>query len=463
MELYNKDIEKLVIGSVMSDKDLYEEAKEIIIADCFYVDQYKRLYRCIGEINDAGKVSDILTVQSKMESHGWEIGLTDLLDIISNRAFSVSQYCAELHSLYLRRTVTQMAEKLKIDMSDPTNDPYEVLSTFCKGTESFYRTEDGGIQTMFDTLKELQHDVVLNRKQERVVSGTPTGFSKFDGATAGLHKGDLIIVAAESSQGKTSIALNITVNAAKAGEKIAVYSMEMTRKQLAARMVSSEGHVSSSSILYKPLDDDGMVDVDNAMGRLSNLEIYFDDRSTSNIDNIISSIRYIYKRYGITGAVVDYIQLLSINGRGQQTEEQALGEYARKLKNLAKELDIWIMALSQLSRDKNTTEPSRNRLRGSGQITEAADTIILLYRPEVYGISYFPEPFTKVNTRDRAMVIVDKGRNTGTMKFLVGFDAPRTSFYDLDEDDIDDVPPPPSNDIPKEIMQKIEEQEQLPF
>lgn len=464
MELYNKDIEKLVIGSIMGSKDEYDEAKAIINADCFYVDQYKQLYRCITEINESGNIADVFTIKSRMEIHGWKIEHYELLDILSNQSFSIAQYCTELHSLYVRRTVARMADRLKVDMSDPTSDPYEAVSLFSKRTESFYRTEESGISGMLDTLKELQNNVMMNRKADKPINGTPTGFVKFDEATSGLHKGDLIIVAAESSQGKSSIALNITVNAAKSGEKIAIYSMEMTRKQLVARMVSSEGGVSSSSILYKPLCNDDLIDVDNAMGRLSNLDIYFDDRSSSNIDNIIASIRYIHKRYGLNGAVVDYIQLLSINGRGQQTEEQALGEYARKFKNLAKELDIWVMALSQLSRDKNTTEPTRNRLRGSGQITEAADTIILLYRPEVYGITNFPEPFANVNTKDKALIIVDKGRNTGTMKFIVGFDAPRTLFYDLDSDYIDNTPPPPPiNDIPQGIIEKIKETEQLPF
>ena len=135
-------------------------------------------------------------------------------------------------------------------------------------------------------------------------------------------------------------------------------------------------------------------------------------------------------KYDIAGAVVDYLQILSVNMKGSNTEQQ-MGEAARRLKNLAKELDIWIVALSQLNRDNINPVPTLARLRASGQIAEAADVVMLIYRPELYG-KYYPDPFQNADTQGTAMIDIAKGRNIGLMKFLVRFDARTTHFMEMD-------------------------------
>ena len=220
-----------------------------------------------------------------------------------------------------------------------------------------------------------------------------------------------------------------------------------------------------SQILYKPLFDQQLIVADQAMGKLARAKIYFDDRSTSNIDSIISSIRYLKKTEDISGAIVDYIQLLSINAQHGAREEQALGEYARRLKNLAKELNIWIIALSQLNRDRMNPVPNDNRLRGSGQLKEAADTVMMIYRPEACDPPQdrYPHPFEQVDTHGTALVKVTKGRNIGLMDFIIGFDASRTKFYDIEESNMPELPPPPVNDIQESIKSRNHNNEQLPF
>ena len=139
------------------------------------------------------------------------------------------------------------------------------------------------------------------------------------------------------------------------------------------------------------------------------------------------------KRFNVDGVVIDYLQILNVNsGRGDNQDEQAMGTVARKFKNIAKDLGIWVLALSQLSRDKAEEAPRLGRIRGSGQISEAADVVMLLHRPEVYGRDKrYPEPFTNVSTENTAMIDIAKGRNVGTMKMICGFNAPTTLFYDL--------------------------------
>lgn len=136
-------------------------------------------------------------------------------------------------------------------------------------------------------------------------------------------------------------------------------------------------------------------------------------------------------KYDITGIVVDYLQILNVNMRNTNKEQQ-MGDVARRLKNIAKELNIWVLALSQLSRNKEDPTPSMARLRDSGQIAEAADTVMLIYRPEFYGKTSYPSGFNNVSVKGTALIDIAKGRNIGTMKFICGFNAPTTLFYDLD-------------------------------
>lgn len=262
------------------------------------------------------------------------------------------------------------------------------------------------------------------------MTGTPTGFGRFDSRSGGLQKSDLIVIAGETSSGKSSLALSIAGNAAAAGSRIAVYSLEMTVRQLTARMISSKSGVPSNAILYAHLDRTGIESVNNGIAGIEDYKLFFDDRSTSNIDNILSSIRYMKARYGIDGAIVDYLQILNVNMKGTNKEQQ-MGDVARRLKNLAKELDVWIIALSQMNRDNNSSIPTLARLRDSGQIAEAADIVMLIHRPEIRGGSY-PDSFKDVSTQGTAMIDVAKGRNVGIMKFICGFDAPTTTFYNLD-------------------------------
>lgn len=160
------------------------------------------------------------------------------------------------------------------------------------------------------------------------------------------------------------------------------------------------------------------------------MPIYFDDRSSSSIDVILSSIRMMKKRYDIDGVVVDYLQILNVNGgKDGSNEEQRMGNVARRLKNIAKDLKIWVLALSQLSRDKQDVAPSLYRIRGSGQITEAADNVLLIYRPEVYDRNKcYPDPYSNVSTQNTAMIDVAKGRNIGLMKMICGFNPSTTQF-----------------------------------
>ena len=204
----------------------------------------------------------------------------------------------------------------------------------------------------------------------------------------------------------------------------------MKKEQITARILSMESGVPANEIMYSRLSESQLQSVDKGIGKISGKGIYFDDRSTSNIDTILSSIRHMKLKFGIDGAIVDYLQILNVNMKGANKEQQ-MGDVARRLKNLAKELDIWIIALSQLNRDTMNPVPSLARLRDSGQIAEAADIVVLVYRPEVKNNCY-PDEFANVSTIGTAMIDIAKGRNIGLLKFICGFNALTTCFYDLE-------------------------------
>jgi replicative DNA helicase len=244
----------------------------------------------------------------------------------------------------------------------------------------------------------------------------------------------------------------MVLRAAQEGHPIAVYSLEMSRIQLTARLVAMLSGISSFRLLQERLLPGNVQAVGAAAQSLGRSCIYFDDRSTSSLDTIITSIRTMKLRYDIRGAVVDYLQILNVNQSDRLNPEQAMAQAARRLKNLAKELNIWVMALSQLSRSKDNPEPTLNRLRDSGQIAEAADVVMLVYRPEAAEREHFPQPYADFSVKGTALIKVAKGRNTGPYSFICRFDSERTLFEDY-----------PNPTLAKDETQKKNNEPKLPF
>ena len=285
------------------------------------------------------------------------------------------------------------------------------------------------IQTTEEVLKVLRTIVDNNLSGQRK-SGIPTGFRWLD-AKGGLQRSDLVVIAAEFSQGKTSLAIDLCVNAARWGYPCVFYSTEMMSHQLMARIIAGHSGLSSRVILQEKITSSQMQYYDNSVELVRRLPIYFDDTATINIERIITSIRTMVRKRKVAVAFVDYLQVLQTNEKNRnQNEEQFFGVVTRRLKNLAKELNICIVLISQLSRDKKTVEPTLSRVRGSGQIAEAADMVLLIYRPEQYNTHYSGN-YREVCTHGTALIRLAKGRNVGTGDFICGFNPTTTHFFDL--------------------------------
>lgn len=449
--IHDDEAEKYVIGSLLVDSSSYTIVCQYLVDDCFYNAIYKEIWKVIDSLVKAATPVDIISVSAELTKRESKITTIDIMEITMNIASSshVEYHALRLLELSRRRRLWVVGqEMLQAGLSEEA-ELADVHQKAIEGINGIFEHADG-VSTLKDAMDSLNEIINMNLQHGGVTTGTRTGFARFD-EKGGLQKSDLIIVAGETSQGKTSLALTMTGNAICNGAKVAFYSMEMTKEQLAARLLASKTKISANSILYSgALTRTEIEMIDTARGALPTENLYFDDRSTSNLDSILMSIRTLKMQSQIDGAVVDYLQILNVNSKNY-SREQCMGDAARRLKNIAKELGIWVIALSQLSRNSTSPEPTLNRLRDSGQIAEAADVVMLVYRPEYYNLSY-PAPYEDRElypTEGTAMVDVAKGRNIGTFKFFLGFDKETASFFKSDIIDSD-------NDIPIESYEEAD-------
>lgn len=430
VQLRDEDAEKAVLGTVIAERDAIEQVRDILTEECFYNPFHAEIYKAILQVVSSGNRADLIFVKSKLEENGVKFDIVEYMKIVSCHTFDLYQYASRLHDLRIRRAFYSIGQYLVSNSYTEAEDIEDVAKKVNDDMASLFKSSSTTISSINEGIENVYRMINDNLSGSKPLTGTPTGFEKIDSKSGGLQKSDLIIVAGETSQGKTSLAVSIMRNASISDAKIAMYSMEMKKEQIAARILSMESGVPSNQIMYSRLTDSQIQAIDKGIGNIIGKGIYFDDRSTSNIDTIISSIRYMKLKHDIDGAIVDYLQILNVNMKGANKEQQ-MGDVARRLKNLAKDLDIWIIALSQLNRDKDNPVPSLARLRDSGQIAEAADVVMLIYRPEVKGKNY-PEEFSNVSTKNTAMIDIAKGRNIGIMKFICGFNPSTTMFYNLD-------------------------------
>lgn len=430
IQLRDEEAEKIVLGTIIAERDAIEQVRELLSEECFYNNFHAEIYKAIIQIVSSGDRADLISVRSKLLANGVKVDMLEYMKVVECHTFDLYQHAARLQDLHIRRKFYFIGQYLVSNSYTETEDIDDITKKVNDDLASLFKSSSTTISTINDGLKSVYSMINENLSGDKPMTGTPTGFEKIDSKSGGLQKSDLIIIAGETSQGKTSLAVSIMRNAAFTGAKIAMYSMEMKKEQITARIVSMECGVPANQIMYSRLTNSQLQTIDKGIGKISGKGIYFDDRSTSNIDTIISSIRYMKLKFGIDGAIIDYLQILNVNMKGANKEQQ-MGDVTRRLKNLAKELDIWIIALSQLNRDTVNPVPTLARIRDSGQISEAADVVIFIYRPEINKKSY-PNDFSNVETKGTAMIDIAKGRNIGLLRFICGFNALTTCFYDLD-------------------------------
>lgn len=434
--------EELVIGTLLNYPKEWQSNADLLSEELFTTYKLQMLFKAAKAVVDSGDSADIITVTAEVNKHPRQYAGLAPSDIITasekvllGGSTEVRKSIQRLVDLMRRKKAWIAVTKAQASCLDESTPVEDIQSETISSLEGLFSTASTDIVSISDVAKEFKTDVIEGNLCGTRPKGILSGFKTFDDR-GGFQLSDMWVIAADSSQGKSALAGCITMKAAEQKYPVAIYSMEMTAGQLFARMMAVKTGIPSNILNTQPLSEEQQQRFATECASISSLPIYFDERSTSSLDNILSSIRTMVYKNGVKLVVVDYIQILNVNMKSTN-KEQAMGDAARRFKNIAKELHICVIVLSQLARNINDPRPNIARLRDSGQIAEAADGVWLVYRPEVYGERYYyPNPYDNVSTKNTAMIDVAKGRNIGRAKFIVGFNASLTKFFDLPQDQL---------------------------
>ena len=422
MMLHNLEAEQEVIAACLSYDNIWEVVSPSLQEDYFADVETRKAYNILRQMEKEGKHIEMLEFAMRYTGTGGNIS-----QFVSDKVAGYEQTRQRvelLRHLSQRRKLYVLCMK-GIDIAiDPMRDEADIAAIFSDISNTSEQTT-ANIQSIGDTIKELRKDMV-ERMEGRGEKGLMTGLHIFD-SHFGLHQGDLVIFAGRTSQGKSTLATTLARNMGLMGIPSAYYSLEMGAKQLTARIMARDVMLSSSRMLYDKVNDGELTAFDFGAASMENMPIYFDDKSKTSSAKITTSIRTMVRRYNIKIAFIDYLQILA-NG-SESNREQLIGDIARDLKRLAVEENICIVAISQLSRAKDKPEPTLMEMRGSGQIEEACDTAVLVYRPYVYGIERYKDGTLTYGT---AQLTIAKGRNIGLAQEIVQFNGDLTYFHDIE-------------------------------
>jgi replicative DNA helicase len=416
------EVEQSIIGSILIEASLCEDLD--ITPDHFYRLAHKTLLETILTLRNSGDAVDMITVSEALKKEGKLdlVGGNTYIASISSAIVSAKNaknHVKVLKDLSAKRDILQACREVIANIEGDEVD--ELLGRLNINVDVGKKESIIGIKSVIDNVLK---DMERRYESDDVLSGVPTGFQKVDEVTDGLQGGDLIIVAGRPSMGKSALAVQIGRNASMGEAKVPthVQSIEMSNSQLGLRIISESSGISGSRIRKAMLRKDELTQLYTECGVLREIPMTFDDVSYRLID-IRRGIHRAYKR-GARFVILDYIQLVANDGA--KNRERQVGEITTMLKQTAKELNIPIMALAQLSRDVEKREnkrPVMSDLRDSGQLEQDADIIIFLYRDGYYKKSMMD---------DTAELIVAKGRNIGTGTIHVGWDGQTTRFIDLE-------------------------------
>lgn len=434
--LTDTSCEKAVLGALMYDKRAYYEVCELLDEEVFSSIKNRKIFNAIKDMNANGTAVDIVTVTTYLQEHKEQIDVSpaDVVEIgsIFVTSSSIGENSRVLRDLYVRRQSLTLLNSLIGMCSDRTKDICESISEICEKIQGLTDLHISDVSTTTDAVNELYENI---KKQLNGASiGSYTGIRCID-ERGGLRPQALIVIGAQPGQGKSAIALSMAVNAAVEGSPSGFFTLEMSKSELIARAVAAQSGLNVSAILNRPQDlsKDDWARYMEASEQIKKLPIYFDEKATSSVDNIIQSVRMLVRRYHIKGVFIDYLQILtSTNVKHDKGNEAFLGDTVRAFKNLAKQENIFVVLLSQLSRNQDSKEPDSDFLRGSGQIFEGCDNCYLLYRPEARGLRYNGE-MADVDPHGTLQIAVAKCRNgrPGT-KHIIGFVPETTKVYELD-------------------------------
>lgn len=438
-----KELEEAVLGAVMIEQNAINEVVDILKDDSFYVDAHQRIWRSIRMLFQNQSPIDLLTVTEQLKKNGEldAAGGAFYVAQLTNKvgsAANVEYHARLIAEKYIQRQLIATSSEVIKDAYEDSTDVFELLdkaekNLFSIAENNLKRASQDISSLVMTELKEVE---VRMHKSEDHINGVASGFVDLDQTTGGWQKSDLIIVAARPAMGKTAFTLALARNAAVDHKKpVALFSLEMSAAQLVQRMMSMETQLPADKIRRGTLEEYEYTILTEKIDTLKNAHIFIDDTPAINVFELRAKCRRLKQQHDIQLVVIDYLQLMSGTVDGKSgNREQEISMISRSLKGLAKELNIPVIALSQLSRAVETRggdkKPILSDLRESGAIEQDADIVIFLYRGEYYGLDTDAEG---QSTKDIAEVIIAKHRNGPVKTVRTRFINKFAKFENLDE------------------------------
>lgn len=439
-----KDLEEAVLGALMLEKNALTEVIDILKPETFYVEAHQRIFEAIYNLFQKNSPIDLLTVIAELrqmgtlELVGGAYYITQLTDRVVSAA-NIEYHARIISQKYIQRELIKVSTEIINNAYDDTTDVFDLLD---HAERSLFDIAQNNLRRdtrkVDDIMREAVETLEALRDKADALTGVPSGFTQLDRMTSGWQPSDLIIIAARPAMGKTAFVLSCARNAAVQHDKpVAIFSLEMSSVQLVNRLISGETEIEQEKLRRGNLADHEWEQLHNRIGKLSAAKILIDDTPALNIFEFRAKCRRLKAQYDIQLVVVDYLQLMhgKADGKGGN-REQEIGSISRSLKAVAKELNIPVIALSQLSRavenrPGNNKKPMLSDLRESGSIEQDADMVLFLYRPEYYGLEETEEGLPAAGVGE---VIIAKHRNGEVGTVPLRFIGKYVKFTDMEDD-----------------------------
>lgn len=441
----NIEAEQAVLGAIfLEPQTALMLASEILVPEDFYRSSHQKIFQSMLRLADKGEPVDLVTVTKDLadakilDEVGGVSYLSDLANSVPTAA-NVEYYAKIVEEKSILRRLIRTATSIVQEGYNREDEVDSLLMDAEKNImEVAQRKKAGAFQNIKDILVRTYDKIEMLHNRKGEITGVPTGFSELDRMTAGFQRNDLIIVAARPSVGKTAFALNIAQNVAtKTDENVAIFSLEMGAEQLVMRMLCAEGNIDAQNLRTGNLTPDDWGKLTMAMGSLSNAGIYIDDTPGIRVSEIRAKCRRLKQEKGLGLVIIDYLQLIQGSGRNRENRQQEVSEISRSLKALARELEVPVIALSQLSRSveqRQDKRPMMSDIRESGSIEQDADIVAFLYRDDYYN--------NESENKNIIEIIIAKQRNGPVGTVQLAFVKEYNKFVNLERRFDDDHIPP---------------------
>ncbi|MCE5344707.1 MAG: replicative DNA helicase [Bacteroidales bacterium] len=441
------DMEEAVLGAVMLEKEAVITILDILKPESFYREAHQKIFKAILDLSAREYPVDLYTVTEELRAHheldsvGGPVYLTQLTSKVVSAA-NVDYHARIVAQKYIQRELIRVSTEIQTRSFDDTYDVTELLDY---SENALFQIAEGNIKREVAPINVVIKDAIREieeaGKREDALVGTPSGFTKLDRLTSGWQKAELVIIAARPSMGKTAFALSMARNMAiDHGKNVAIFSCEMSSVQLVNRLIVAETDLPGDKIKNGRLNEEEWKQLDSRIKKLVQAPIFIDDTPAISIFELRAKCRRLMAQHKLDIVIVDYLQLMS-GPENAGSREQEVSTISRSLKSIAKELNVPILALSQLNRSVEmrggTKRPLLSDLRESGAIEQDADMVVFIHRQEKFGIPTFEDGSS---TKGIAEIILAKNRNGPVDDVRLRFHEEKAQFADIDDFDMESTP-----------------------